>query len=186
MLKPSMTRITEFPWMSRHSARVPDVVHDVLHDSGRARSSKRAHLAGYVLICALLTACANPVLRQARQDCDPESHQLFPVVMQSHRVTEPVVVQVPDGTQHCITESVRQGDRTTAVTRCVPNYMMQTRWMDRWVQIDLNARERNIWHERCVQQLCIQRAGNTSCEPPPVVTTPLPPSPPPSPSTPAR
>ena len=121
-----------------------------------------------LFLCALagglLSACANPMLRQARQDCDPESHQLFPVVLQSQRVTEPVVVQVPDGTQHCITETVRQGDRTTAVSRCVPNFIVQTRWIDRWVNVDLNARERSIWHERCVQQLCVQRAGNTACE----------------------
>ena len=139
---------------------------------------------GKLFWCALagclLSACANPMLRQARQDCDPESHQLFPVVLQSQRVTEPVVVQVPDGTQRCITETVRQGDRTTAVSRCAPNFILQTRWIDRWVHVDLNARERGIWHERCVQQLCVQRAGNTACEstPAPSAAMPTPAMPP--------
>lgn len=135
------------------------------HRFGRPMPGSR--LRGCVLLCCLwLSACANPLLRQASQDCNPEAYQLFPQVLQSQRVTEPVVVQVPDGSQHCITETVRQGDRTTAFTRCVPNYTMQTRWMERWVNVDLNARERNIWHERCVQQLCIQRVGNTACEAP--------------------
>ena len=114
----------------------------------------------------LLTACVNPQLRQARSDCDPEAYRLFPTVIQSQRVTEPLVVQVPDGSQHCITETVRQGDRSTAVTRCVPNYTLQTRWVDRWISVDLNARERGIWHERCVQQWCVQHVGNSNCEPP--------------------
>ena len=91
---------------------------------------------------------------------------MFPTVIQSQRVTEPMVVQVPDGSQHCITETVRQGDRSTAVTRCVPNYTLQTRWVDRWISVDLNARERGIWHERCVQQWCVQHVGNSNCEPP--------------------
>lgn len=132
-------------------------------------------------VVSLLSACANPLLRQARQDCDPQAYELFPLVLHSQRVTEPVVVQVPDGTQHCITESIRQGDRSAVVTRCVPNYTMQTRWMDRWVNVDLNAKERTIWHERCVQQLCIERAGNTACEPKPATPTlnvPLTPTPP--------
>jgi hypothetical protein len=125
----------------------------------------------------LLQGCANPLLRQASADCDPEAYRLFPVVMQSQRVAEPVVVQVPDGTQHCVSEAVRQGDRSTTVTRCAPNYTMQTRWMDRWVNIDLNARERGIWHARCVQQLCVERVGHPACEqpsPPSHVTNPVP------------
>ena len=120
----------------------------------------------FALIVSLggfLQGCANPLLRQASADCDPEAYRLFPVVMQSQRVTEPVVVQVPDGTQHCISEAVRQGDRSTTITRCVPNYTMQTRWMERWVNIDLNARERRVWHERCVQQLCVERVGHPAC-----------------------
>ena len=127
-----------------------------------------------ILAVALLSACASPMLRQARQDCDPESYQLFPVVLQLQRVTEPMVVHVPDGTQRCITESVRQGDRTTSVSRCVPNTILQTRWIERWVNVDLNARERSIWHDRCVQQLCVQRAGNTTCDTPPAASTSLP------------
>lgn len=169
MLIPSMSHSTEFPLAQQGSAITTDVTPSVTRVTPRGWSLG----AWCALASALLTACANPVLRQARQDCDPEAYQLFPVVLQSHRVTEPVVVQVPDGTQHCLTESVRQGERTTAFTRCVPNYMMQTRWVDRWVQVDLNARERTIWHERCVQQLCVQRAGNTSCDLPPAATPPL-------------
>ena len=169
MLNPSMSHSTEFPLIQPGST----ITLDVTPAANSVPPRGRYHVAWCVLVSALLTACANPVLRQARQDCDPDAYQLFPVVLQSHRVTEPVVVQVPDGTQHCITESVRQGERTTAFTRCVPNYMMQTRWVDRWVQVDLNARERNIWHERCVQQLCVQRAGNTSCETPPAASAPI-------------
>jgi hypothetical protein len=117
-------------------------------------------------LAMLLSACANPQLRQARADCEPESLRLFPVVLQSQRITEPVVVQVPDGTQNCVAEAVRQGDRTVTVTRCVPNYMMQTRWIDRWVNVDLNAKERAVWHDRCVQQLCVERWGNPQCQEP--------------------
>lgn len=124
-------------------------------------------LALLVVTGGLLQGCANPLLRQASNDCDPEAFRLFPMVMQSQRVTEPVVVQVPDGTQHCISEAVRQGDRSTTITRCAPNYTMQTRWMDRWINIDLNAKERSIWHERCVQQLCVERVGNPTCVQPP-------------------
>ena len=113
--------------------------------------------------CCLL-GCANPMLRQASADCDPEAYRLFPLVMQTQRMTEPVVVQVPDGTHHCVSEAVRQGDRSTTLTRCKPNYMVQTRWVDRWIQVDLNAKERGIWHERCVQQLCVQRVGHPACE----------------------
>ena len=127
----------------------------------------RVKTLAYLLMVTLLSACANPLMRQAGRDCDPEADQLFPVVLQSQRVTEPMVVQVPDGSQHCITESVRQGDRTSAITRCVPNYTLQTRWIERWVNVDLNAKERNVWHERCVQQLCLERTGNTACEAPP-------------------
>lgn len=112
----------------------------------------------------LLSGCANPLLRQARTDCDPEAHRLFPVVLQSQRVTEPVTVQVPDGGQHCTSESVRQGDRSFINTRCVPTYTIQTRWVERWVNVDLNAKERGIWLERCAQQLCVQRVGNPECE----------------------
>jgi hypothetical protein len=112
----------------------------------------------------VLTGCANPLLRQARHDCEPEAFRLFPMVVQSQRITEPMVVQVPDGTQQCLTEVVRQGDHNASVTRCVPNYAMQTRWVDRWVNVDLNARERNIWLDRCAQDLCVQRVGNPTCE----------------------
>ena len=123
------------------------------------------------MLCSLisvmmLAGCANPLLRQARVDCDPEAYQIFPQVLQTQRVTEPMVVQVPDGTQHCITELVRPGDKSSAVTRCVPNFTVQTRWVDRWINVDLNAKERSIWHERCVKQLCVQRVGNPACDEP--------------------
>lgn len=119
-----------------------------------------------LIALALMTGCANPIQRQASADCDPEAYQIFPRVMQMQRVTEPMVVQVPDGTHNCFTELVRPGDRASAVTRCTPNYTMQTRWVERWIQVDLNAKERTIWHARCVQQLCVERVGNPACEAP--------------------
>jgi hypothetical protein len=139
--------------------------HDVssTESSHHATTLTRAWLVGLIL---LITGCANPLQRQASADCDPEAYRIFPQVIQSQRVTEPVMVQVMDGTQHCVTELLRPGDRTSAVTRCVPNVTLQTRWVDRSVNVDLNAKERNIWHERCVQQLCVERVGNTKCEAP--------------------
>jgi hypothetical protein len=128
-----------------------------------------------LIACSLalfLTACATPEWKQASQDCDPEAFRLFPVVRQTERVTEPVVVQVPDGSQTCVSESVRSGDKTTTVSRCTPHLVMQTQWVSRWVTVDLNERERRLWHDRCVSQLCVQRYGNLKCEP--STTKPLP------------
>ena len=151
------------------------------HPNANLAPPVQASVLRYRSLCAvvgaglfLLGGCANPMLRQASVDCDPESYRLFPIVLQSHRITEPVVVQVPDGTQHCITETVRQADRSTAVTRCMPNFTMQTRWTERWINVDLNAKERGIWHDRCVQQLCVERLGNPSCEPPTPAVNPAP------------
>jgi hypothetical protein len=104
------------------------------------------------------------MLRQARHDCEPEAFRLFPVVMQSQKVSEPMVVQVPDGRQQCLSDMVRQGDHTASVTRCAPHYVTQTRWVDLWVNVDLNAKERAIWLERCAQDLCVQRVGDPTCE----------------------
>ena len=151
------------------------------HPNANLAPPVQASVLRYRSLCAvvgaglfLLGGCANPMLCQASVDCDPESYRLFPIVLQSHRITEPVVVQVPDGTQHCITETVRQADRSTAVTRCMPNFTMQTRWTERWINVDLNAKERGIWHDRCVQQLCVERLGNPSCEPPTPAVNPAP------------
>jgi hypothetical protein len=113
----------------------------------------------------LLGACATTEWKQASVECDPEAYRIFPVVHQTERITEPAVVQVPDGSQSCISESVKSGDKTRTVTRCTPNMVMQTQWVQRWVTRDLNERERRIWHERCVSQLCVQRYGNAKCDP---------------------
>ena len=113
----------------------------------------------------MLSACATPEWKQASVECDPEAYRIFPVVQQTERIMEPAVVQVPDGSQSCVSESVKSGDKTRTVTRCTPNMVMQTQWVQRWVTRDLNERERRIWHERCVNQLCEQRYGNTKCDP---------------------
>jgi len=113
----------------------------------------------------LLSGCATQEWKQASVECNPEAYRIFPVVQQTERITEPVVVQVPDGSQSCVSESVKSGDKTRTVTHCTPNMVMQTQWVQRWVTRDLNERERRIWHERCVNQLCVQRYGNTQCEP---------------------
>ena len=130
----------------------------------RRLTSRPWQIAQAVSLLLLLSGCANPLLRQARTDCEPEAHRIFPVVLQSQRVTEPVTAQVPDGGQHCTSESVRQGDRSVTNTRCVPTFTTQTRWVERWVNVDLNAKERGIWLERCAQQLCVERVGNPQCD----------------------
>jgi hypothetical protein len=60
--------------------------------------------------------CATPEYQQARSQCDGEGLKLYPVVQQPQIFRRSRVVEVPDGSTVCETQSVQNKEKRTEMS----------------------------------------------------------------------
>lgn len=112
------------------------------------------------VIACLLSACATPEYRAAREACSESAYQQFPVQKVPTLVTRTMAVQVPTGRSHCVT--TQQGNVTN--TSC--QQIMRTDFLpyQESVLVDLNENPRETMLRQCAAQMCSLRYGNRACK----------------------
>ena len=115
-----------------------------------------------------LGACATPEYQQARSQCDGEGLNLYPVVQQPQVFRRSRIVQVPDGSTVCETQSVQNKEKRTEVSSvrsvCRPGMRPVTEYYDETVMVDVNRGARDAHVDQCARTLCLQRYGNLKCK----------------------
>jgi hypothetical protein len=115
-----------------------------------------------------LGACATPEYQQARSQCDGEGLNLYPVVQQPQVFRRSRIVQVPDGSTVCETQSVQNKEKRTEVSSvrsvCRPGMRPATEYYDETVMVDINRGARDAHVDQCARTLCLQRYGNLKCK----------------------
>ena len=113
-------------------------------------------------------ACATPEYQQARSQCEGEGLNLFPVVQQPQIFRRSRVVEVPDGSTVCETQSVQNKEKRTEVSSvrsvCRPGMKPVTEYYDETVMVDMNRVARDVHVDQCASKLCLQRYGNMKCK----------------------
>lgn len=115
-----------------------------------------------------VSACATPEYQQARSQCEGEGLNLFPVVQQPQIFRRSRVVEVPDGSTVCETQSVQNKEKRTEVSSvrsvCRPGMKPVTEYYDETVMVDMNRVARDVHVDQCASKLCLQRYGNMKCK----------------------
>jgi hypothetical protein len=115
-----------------------------------------------------VNACATPEYQQARSQCYGEGLNLYPVVQQPQVFRRSRVVEVPDGSTVCETQSVQNKEKRTEVSSvrsvCRPGMKPVTEYYDETVMVDVNSGARNAHVDQCTSKLCLQRYGNMKCK----------------------
>jgi len=115
-----------------------------------------------------VSACATPEYQQARSQCEGEGLNLFPVVQQPQIFRRSRVVEVPDGSTVCETQSVQNKEKRTEVSTvrsvCRPGMKPVTEYYDETVMVDMNRVARDVHVDQCASKLCLQRYGNMKCK----------------------
>jgi hypothetical protein len=113
-------------------------------------------------------ACATPEYQQARSQCESEGLKLYLVVQQPQVFRRSRVVEVPDGSTVCETQSVQNKEKRTEVSSvrsvCRPGMKPVTEYYDETVMVDVNRGARDAHVDRCAGKLCLQRYGNIKCK----------------------
>ncbi len=119
-------------------------------------------------LVVFVSACATPEYQQARSQCDGEGLNLYPVVQQPQVFRRSRVVEVPDGSTVCETQSVQNKEKRTEVSSvrsvCRPGMKPVTEYYDETVMVDVNRVARNAHVDQCASKLCLQRYGNIECK----------------------
>lgn len=123
----------------------------------------------FVFFLALfVSACATPEYQQARSQCDGEGLNLYPVLQQPQVFRRSRVVEVPDGSTVCETQSVQNKEKRTEVSSvrsvCRPGMKQVTEYYDETVMVDVNRGARDAHVDQCAGRLCLQRYGNIKCK----------------------
>ena len=115
-----------------------------------------------------VNACATPEYQQARSQCYGQGLNLYPVVQQPQVFRRSRVVEVPDGSTVCETQSVQNKEKRTEVSSvrsvCRPGMKPVTEYYDETVMVDVNSGARNAHVDQCTSKLCLQRYGNMKCK----------------------
>ena len=120
------------------------------------------------IVVLFVSACATPEYQQARSQCEGEGLNLFPVVQQPQIFRRSRVVEVPDGSTVCETQSVQNKEKRTEVSSvrsvCRPGMKPVTEYYDETVMVDINRGARDAHVDQCASKLCLQRYGNMKCK----------------------
>lgn len=120
------------------------------------------------IVVLFVSACATPEYQQARSQCEGEGLNLFPVVQQPQIFRRSRVVEVPDGSTVCETQSVQNKEKRTEVSSvrsvCRPGMKPVTEYYDETVMVDMNRVARDVHVDQCASKLCLQRYGNMKCK----------------------
>ena len=122
-----------------------------------------------VAACLVLAACTTPERRAALDACTLEWHSRMPAEHESRTVTRHRLEEVPDGTETCITETVRDRSdplrsRYTTRRTCTPN-MKEIRIPYQVRQeVDIHAEDRNVRIRDCAARRCLASHGSVSCK----------------------
>lgn len=120
------------------------------------------------IVVLFVSACATPEYQQARSQCEGEGLNLFPVVQQPQIFRRSRVVEVPDGSTVCETQSVQNKEKRTEVSTvrsvCRPGMKPVTEYYDETVMVDMNRVARDVHVDQCASKLCLQRYGNMKCK----------------------
>ena len=120
------------------------------------------------IVVLFVSACATPEYQQARSQCEGEGLNLFPVVQQPQIFRRSRVVEVPDGSTVCETQSVQNKEKRTEVSSvrsvCRPGMKPVTEYYDETVMVDMNRVARDVHVDQCASKLCLQRFGNMKCK----------------------
>lgn len=112
--------------------------------------------------------CATPEYQQARSQCDGEGLNLYPVVQQPQVFRRSRVVEVPDGSTVCETQSVQNKEKRTEMSSassvCRPGMKLVTEYYDETVMVDVNRGARDAHADQCARTLCLQQYGNIKCK----------------------
>ena len=115
-----------------------------------------------------VSACATPEYQQARSQCDGEGLNLYPVVQQPQVFRRSRVVEVPDGSTVCETQSVQSKEKRTEVSSvrsvCRPGMKPVTEYYNETIMVDVNRGARDAHVDQCAGRLCLQRYGNIKCK----------------------
>jgi hypothetical protein len=119
-------------------------------------------------LAVFVSACATPEYQQARGQCDGEGLNLYPVVQQPQVFRRSRVVEVPDGSTVCETQSIQNKEKRTEVSSvrsvCRPGMKQVTEYYDETVMVDVNRGARDAHVDQCAGRLCLQRYGNIKCK----------------------
>ena len=123
----------------------------------------------YVFFLVLfIGACATLEYQQARSQCDGEGLNLYPVVQQPQVFRRSRVVQVPDGSTVCETQSIQNKEKRAEMSSvrsvCRPGMRPVTEYYDETVMVDINRGARDAHVDQCARTLCLQRYGNLKCK----------------------
>lgn len=120
------------------------------------------------IVVLFVSACATPEYQQARSQCEGEGLNLFPVVQQPQIFRRSRVVEVPDGSTVCETQSVQNKEKRTEMSSvrsvCRPGMKPVTEYYDETVMVDMNRVARDVHVDQCASKLCLQRYGNMKCK----------------------
>ena len=120
------------------------------------------------IVVLFVSACATPEYQQARSQCEGEGLNLFPVVQQPQIFRRSRVVEVPDGSTVCETQSVQNKEKRTEVSTvrsvCRPGMKPVTEYYDETVMVDMNRVARDVHVDQCASKLCLRRYGNMKCK----------------------
>lgn len=120
------------------------------------------------LLVLFIGACATPEYQQARSQCEGEGLTLYPVVQQPQIFRRSRVVEVPDGSTICETQSIQNKEKRTELSSvrsvCRPGTKPVTEYYDETVMLDVNRGARDAHVDQCAGKLCLQRYGNMKCK----------------------
>jgi hypothetical protein len=120
------------------------------------------------LLVLFIGACATPEHQQARSQCEGEGLNLYPVVQQPQIFRRSRVVEVPDGSTICETQSIQNKEKRTELSSvrsvCRPGTKPVTEYYDETVMVDVNRGARDAHVDQCAGKLCLQRYGNMKCK----------------------
>jgi len=78
------------------------------------------------------------------------------------------VVEVPDGSTICETQSIQNKEKRTELSSvrsvCRPGTKPVTEYYDETVMVDVNRGARDAHVDQCAGKLCLQRYGNMKCK----------------------
>ena len=113
-----------------------------------------------VLIAVVLSGCASPGLRAARNECSGDAYSTYPISNYQTVVMERKSVEVPTGQTNCTTTYMG----TIASTNCQQVTRWESREFPKTVVEDRNESARKNYIAECARRICMRSYGNGACE----------------------